>query len=207
MPFEDRQQVSAILSYLLETHGTDPIAGWFEDGLAWADTVGGGKAGGRWRAGLATKEVMEAMGLPYADPRAPDGRDRRVFSFPPQGPLRAVSISGYDHAFNVENLNDATVELEGDTVALVYEMETVSLRLEKNRDEVIRIPLREAIGAAYGPSPRTPGTPPPEAMTIRAENARAAVLVQVLSLYGNTTEAGPEVTGFSGMVFIRFGPE
>lgn len=204
--FEDRQQITAALTYLMKTHGRNSVAGWFEDGLAWADTVGGAGMTERARTGLATRRIMEAMDLAYADPRMPAGMDRRIFSRPAATTPKSVPISGYDYAFTLENLKAASVVVDGESYDLTYEMETASLRLERGDEVLVRIPLQEAIDASFLPGPRPPDAPS-EPLTIRAENDRVSVLLLLQSLYGNTTERGSEVSGLSGVFFVRFAAE
>jgi hypothetical protein len=205
MSFEDRREVSAILSYLLGTHGEDSIAEWFEDGLAWVDTVEAeGRGGQEWRTGVRAEQVMDAMGMAYVQQWQRE--DRKSFSYWSGGP-EAVPISGYDYAFRIENLHASTVVLEDRTYELTYEMETTSLDLQDEDTTIVRIPLGDLITRAYALPPRRgTGALEPDSMTVMAESDHASVLVSVRSMSGYEDEGDTQLTSFSGVFFVRLEP-
>ena len=206
MSFEDRREVSAILSYLLGTHGEDSIAGWFEDGLAWVDTMGtDGRGGHEWKTGMKAEQVMDAMGLAYVHQWQRE--DRKSFSYRSSGPAEAIPISGYDYAFRIENIHASTVLLEGRTYEVVYEMETASLELLGGDTTVVRIPLRDLIERAYELQPRRgPEASEPDSMMVRVESDHASVLVSVRSMSGYEDEGETRLTSFSGVFFVQLKP-
>jgi hypothetical protein len=214
--FGDRREMSAVLTYLLETHGTKPIADWFPDGLAWADTVGeASRMGSGGRARVSAEMVMEAMGLAYVNRWQRE--DRRDFHWVRGGYAVLPPIAGYTTAFETESMEVDPLILDGRRYALDYDAATASLRFREGDDVLIRIPLRSVIDRALertarGPSAgseteltlemRTSGAP--DSMIVRAENPRMAVLLAVRSIGGYEDEAGPSLTGFSGTFFVRF---
>ena len=203
--FDDRRELSAVLSYLVETHGHGSIDGWFEDGLAWADTVGDEARGGnRWKAKMTAKQIMEEeMGLAYVEKW--EREDQKSFNYWRPAPITAIPISGYDYSFPIENIHTASVLLDGESYELDYEIETVSLEFKKKEDVIVEIPLRDLIERAHRFHPGdtlSPGVA--DSMISQVENERIAILVLVRSLSGYTDEEGPRLTGFSGTAFVRF---
>lgn len=93
VPFDDRRQMSAALTYLLETHGHQQLVAWFgsEAAYAEADTLHEAAPASRAQAWQRVELIMLALGVPYVHDRGASVR----FNLHQDG-QRALRISGYD---------------------------------------------------------------------------------------------------------------
>lgn len=92
LPFEDRQEISAILLYLHDAHGYDAIQPWFDMELARStgqrDTVY--YSSNRW---VSPQKIVDEMGFEYINPGQYRDQSYYYFSAAPEGGL---GIEGYD---------------------------------------------------------------------------------------------------------------
>jgi hypothetical protein len=198
---EDRREISAVLRYLLTTHGPASIAGWFEDGLAGLDS---GSGAARTRLGdERARAVAARIGVPYLEPWTPVGDDG-PFAYNAEADSAAIPLAGYDVLLVVTPRSqapqqaDVSVHLEGDS-ALVVQRAGV---------RVLTMPLAGLVARvdAYADSAGT-GRAIPSAI-LRWEQAgdsvRAALYATWLS--GSRGDSGVRVTGINGGLLVGFGP-
>jgi len=210
--FEDRREMSAIFTYLLETHGTAPIAGWFADGLAAVDTVGGGARGGdRWRATRQTQRILDDLGVTYVekwDRRESESYFHRWAAAPGAG----FPVAGYDQALYLDrpHLEPATV---GDrTLRVDYEAASTSLRVREGERVVVRFPLDPLVERLRArtvgnhPTALPDGVDPVETVAAEAEGVAALLVVRQLAWEDAHPGVELEVTGLDGEILFRFRP-
>ena len=96
IPWEDRREMSSIVSYLCEWHGPEAYAGWFSDSLIamWQDTL----SLGAWQ-----EQVTAQMGFKYYPQwRSSSGGD--YFNFSAEQPsLEALRVSEFDYLIEVNS--------------------------------------------------------------------------------------------------------
>jgi hypothetical protein len=203
LSFEDRRELSAMLHYLVGTHGTGSFEPWFEDGLAWADTLGSDKRGGqRRRTDETAKGVMEEMGIAYVHQW--EQLDRRTFHIWAGGSAGVVRITGYDYVLHVEGVPSAPVLVEGREYQVEYEAQGAGLVLREEDRPLITVPLRDLIERAYREGGRlTNKSTPPDSLTVTAENRRVAVMVLVRNLYGHEEQGEQALTSLSADIFLK----
>lgn len=209
--FEDRREMSAIFTYLLETHGTKPIAGWFEDGLAHVDTLGdASRSRNRWNATRKTQQIMDDLEVAYVekwDRRESESEFHRWAAAPGAG----FRISGYDQALHLDRpiLESATV---GDrTLRVDYEAATTSLRVREGERMLVRFPLAPLVerlrarSLNHHPTAVPDGVDPVETVSAEAEGVDALLVVRQLA-WDNGMGTGLRVTGLDGEILFRFRP-
>jgi hypothetical protein len=99
--FKDRKEISAIVTYLLEMHGTASLQPWFLQDLKALGTDGGHRTAGKvfswWSEGNLAAKVTELMGVTYVNTW--EARTNpRVFSVTSKRQWQeAQSVAGYDY--------------------------------------------------------------------------------------------------------------
>jgi hypothetical protein len=197
---EDRREISAVLRYLLTTHGTAGIAGWFADGLAGLDS-----GSGETRAVLAEERaqaVAARIGVPYMERWTPVGAQAQ-FSYNAEADGSAVPLAGYDALLVVTPRRepppqaDVSVHLEGDSALVV--------RRAGVRVLTMRLAGLVARADAYADSAGVGRIPSAILRWEQAGDSARAVLYATW-LSGSRGDRGIRVTGINGGLLVGFGP-
>jgi hypothetical protein len=184
--FDDRREISAVLRYLAENHGTASIESWFPEGrLAEVDTIAGGsepteRRHADERAALITAE----LGLDYVGSWTPGEGGGFNFSVDWDGP--PLRISGYDFVVRDRSTLGDTVRVEGLPVAFAYDEEVLAVVMLRDGEEVLSLSLTQLIERAldYARS-RPPNTRiPAELLTVEGEIEDLRIAVSVTSIHG-----------------------
>lgn len=204
---DDQREMTAIFTYLLETHGTGPVAGWFKDGLAGVDTVGGeARRGDGWRARRQTERILDDLGVPYAEAWERPGR-RAFFHLEAPSAETVLPLEGYDYYVHVGGVDMPPVEVGGHTLRVDYEIGSISLRVREGDQVLVRVPLGGLIEKARtGPRPRRAEGESGSVWTMTAENDRVAVLLAVRGMRGRWEGESPRLTSLTGELLLRFKP-
>jgi len=184
--FEDRREISAVLRYLAENHGTASIESWFPEGrLAEMDTIAVGtepteRRHADERAALITAE----LGLDYVGSWTPGEGGGFNFSVDWDGP--PLRISGYDYVVRDRSTLGDTVHVEGSPVAFAYDEEGLAVVTLRDGEEVLSLSLTQLIERVldYARS-RPPNTRiPAELLTVEGETEDLRIAVSVTSIHG-----------------------
>jgi len=184
--FEDRREISAVLRYLAENHGTASIESWFPEGrLAEMDTIAVGtepteRRHADERAALITAE----LGLDYVGSWTPGEGGGFNFSVDWDGP--PLRISGYDYVVRDRSTLGDTVHVEGSPVAFAYDEEGLAVVTLRDGEEVLSLSLTQLIERVldYARS-RPPNTRiPAELLTVEGEIEDLRIAVSVTSIHG-----------------------
>jgi hypothetical protein len=201
--FDDRGQMSSVLTYLLDTHGRTQLVEWFGGEMAYAqaDTLyfaGGSPRGVAWqRAEL----IMLALGVDYVHDWGRAGQGRFNLRQDAQPALR---ISGYDFVLSQIaghggpftrrfEIADDSLEVRVDPHGYTVTISRVTARaapvepwidfgIETLRDAIVR-------HAAHRPSP----TQAVEPIRIEWSNEATQVLVDVRSVMGQFDGDEPRI--------------
>jgi hypothetical protein len=198
---DDRREISAVLRYLLTTHGTTRIAGWFEDELAGLDS-----GSGETRARLADERVQAVaarIGVPYVEHWAPVG-DEGSFTYNAETDGAAIPLAGYDALLVVTPRRepapqaDVSVHLEGDSALVV----------QRAGARVLTIPLAGLVARAdaYADSAGTRRTIPSAVLRWEQAGDSARAVLYATWLSGSRGDRGVRVTGINGGLLVGFGP-
>ena len=184
--FDDRREISAVLRYLAENHGTASIESWFpESRLAEVDTIAGGtepteRRHADERAALITAE----LGLDYVGSWTPGEGEGFNFSVDWDGP--PLRISGYDYVVRDRSTLGDTVRVEGSPVAFAYDEEGLAVVTLRDGEEVLSLSLTQLIERAFDYArSRPPNTRiPAELLTVEGEIEDLRIAVSVTSIHG-----------------------
>jgi hypothetical protein len=206
IPYLDRREISAVVRYLLEAHGTRPLTRWFDEAsLAAVDTTddsgddGTGPASRRVDA--RARRLVAQLGVGYVE-RWQRGTEER-FDFVAASSLEAVPIAGYDYAFEVDRgAFDCTPE--PGTMRMAWDSARAALRLIHADGGALEIPLGEAIRRAVAHRQLTgERMVPRDSLRVIAEDRQAQVAVHITSIAGRRTAEGPVLSSVAAGVYVR----
>jgi len=197
--FDDRREISAVLRYLLENHGTASIEPWFAEGrLAAVDTIGSGETEpARRQAGQRAALITGELGIDYVGSWTPG--EGEGFSFFVKQDGRPLRISGYDFVLRNRTAVGDTVRVEDSSIAFVYDEERLAIVMLEGEAELLSLPLSPMIEQALDRRAAQPAdnSLPAELLTVEGEAERARLAVFVSSIEGYIgTEAGGGWDGF-----------
>ncbi len=208
VPAEDREQMTAVLRYLVEKHGTGSIDPWFEGRLAEIDTIGGTGTSERGEARERAHLIMRHLGM---EPVGPDGArigEFVTYQAQPQKELRP--IRGFGFALTFADLQTDRFTAGADTIDLRMDESQNLLRISRNGVQLLEVSFADLLErAAAARILAYPGDPSVEADALRieavSESAAATIYVTAISLrrFGDrlVTESA------RGDVYLRLAPE
>ncbi|MFQ5510394.1 MAG: DUF4153 domain-containing protein [Candidatus Krumholzibacteriia bacterium] len=203
VPFEDRKEISAILSYLVASHGTRSIEPWFDDGLAELDTLQ--QASDPWGrpAEPRVRAVMSRMGINYVA-RWQDA-DGNSFHHNMDYGARVYAIDGADYYVKLTNAsNSRTLPAPDDALAAAYDPDRSVFQVRDGLDVLLEIqlePLFDRIAGHAEASTDRPGYPP-AVMRITGDNDRASLSVYFNSISGKLDGGLRTITRFDADCYV-----
>jgi len=198
---DDRREISAALRYLLATHGSASIAGWFEDGLAGLDS---GMGNTRTRLAYERASAIAArLGVPYVERWAP-ADESGSFSYSTEADSVGVPVTGYDLLFSVSARGripqhaGLQVHLEGESALVVWRADT----------RLLTMPLAGLVAQAdaYADSAGGGRGIPPSVLRWEQAGDSARAVLHATWLSGERGDRGTRVTGINGDLLVGFGP-
>lgn len=208
VPFDDRKEISAALSYLLEHHGTISIEPWFDGALADIDTTGTGT--GPSRAGQIQERaalILDYMNVEYV---ARWERDTSHFSYAVNTTGQAIDISGYDVLYRISHdwgrTDSDSVTIADETLLLRYRPS--ALEIVRGDDAGLEIPISAVVDRLRGTSSTLSSNRqvPPDAMRVFAENDAVAVMLQFTHISGNRSDDGIAIDFAGADILIKLKP-
>lgn len=204
--FEDRKEISAILRYLIETHGTSPLAPLLGQLTTELDTIV--PAAGpleRHDADAAARRIAAGLNLTYVmrSESAPDVMFR--YFADPQG--RVVPIGEYEYAFRWQRWSSDSLHVDGKVVRISVGTDSATIRIQREDKELglSLLSLHERIRSGRVSS-KGDGLYPAEALRLAGESDWIAAAVYLNSLTGRETPAGPKFWAGNGDVYLRLKP-
>ena len=175
----DRTEISAVVRYLLETHGTGAIAPWFADPATRHMVEAAARAGGdTWTAADRWAQlIVSRMGVAYVDRAAArSGGERASYAAtePAQLPVR-----GFDYLLPIRD----TARAEPDSVfQAVWSPEPPVLRIVRGTDTVLVLPLDSMLARMRARAASPAGAPEaPFAVEGESRTARAVAYVRYVA--------------------------
>ena len=197
VPTEDRKEISAVLRYLVENHGTASIAGWFPEGrLAEVDTLGvGTEPSERYEAADRAALIAAEMGVEYVGSWTPGEGESFNFYVDQDGP--PLAIAGYDYVLRNRTGAIDTIRVEEPPVAFAYDSASLSIRMLRAGQELISIPLTPLIDGAleYARAHAEYARLPADLLTVEGEADGARLGLSVTAIGGFLGGSGHQDEG------------
>jgi hypothetical protein len=199
--FEDRREIGAILSYLVETHGTESIESWFGGSLADIDTVGAQRGSAtRIQTEATVQLMMREMGVAYVDRWAAELSG--AFSYTRDIDDRVFGIGEATYLVRIHSLA-RSVEF-GDGYAVVWEEDMPGIELRRADEAVLTVPLDRLFEKIdiHRQGIIDVARMPKAVMNVSAENDTASVDVHFSSISGEMSPDGRQVRHFAAECFV-----
>jgi hypothetical protein len=199
----DAKEISAIVRYLVETHGTTAIAGWFADSLAARIGMGSGAVMGP-AADRRAEQIVASLGIAYVAGRGARGLAAGEYSYTAAAGS-VVPLGGYDWLVPIRTAKGSVPPDTGLAALAVPAARTV--RLFRAGEPLLDVPLDSALArlrAAMGA--RRSGRVPQALLRAEAGNARARAAVYLLNVAGADSAGIVTVSGLSGDVLVKLRP-
>jgi hypothetical protein len=208
VPAEDREQMTAVLWYLVERHGTGSIDPWFEGRLAEIDSIGGTGTSGRGEARERANLIMRHLGM---EPVGPGGAQVGEFvSYQAQARKELRPLRGFDFGLTSADLLTDRFTAGADTIDLSMDESENLLRISRNGLQLLEISLAEFLERAEGARILAyPGDPSvePDAMRIEAVGEEAAATIYVTAISLRRIGDQLVIQSAQGDVYVRLAPE
>ena len=198
--FEDRREISAIVRYLVETHGTEGISGWFGEPLAQADTIGeNGSPSPLEDVDRRAALITSLMGVDYVERWA--GSASGSFNYWVQWDRAPLPIAGFDATVSVVNLvRDSAVI--GDGITVRYDSASAGLQVRSGGEVLAAFPLLPVLdSAAMAPRPGRGEGVPPAVMRLDADLPSLRLAVYVANVGGSRSADGLRVSSLGVRLF------
>ena len=199
--FDDRREISGIVRYMTETHGTARMNAWFGGRLAEIDTIAKGTDPSRDYA--RAQLIVESMGLEYVDRYA--SGDQEYFTFNVDRDS-AVTIAGFDYLLRVDNFVRSDSQVVVDDVYIQFDAALPGVVVRRGTEAIAVIPVRPMLERARreGVAGQNRVTLAPELMRAEDESDRAAAAVLVTRVTGRFPEGEvPDIQSLSFTLLLR----
>ncbi len=198
---EDAREVSAVVRYLTDTHGTARLASLFP--APTAARLGLGRRRARRNTEAHVKTVVTALGVPYVERWERAGAGYHYFTASTSS-AGAVPLEGYDLLVRIRPAEDSVVPDTGVTAVLVPAARAV--RVRRGTTVLVDVPLDSPLAVARR-APRTTANAIPAGRlhaTAEARGVRAAVWIR--SMTGIDSAGGIRPTRATGDVLVDLRP-
>ena len=204
--FADRREISAILRYLMETHGSDRLDPLVGRPTSKVDSVlGDSRPRERHEADGAARTIVEGLGLAYVTRW--ESRPEVMFNYFADQQSRVVAIGEYDYAFRWQRWSSDSLRADGEVIRISVGADSASIRIQRGNRQLSLslLPLYEDIRSGRVESERH-GVYPAEALRLGGDSDWISVAVYLNSLTGRETTDGPRFWAGGGDVYIRLKP-
>jgi len=200
VPFDDRREISGILRYLVETHGTTGIRGWFAGTLGTADTTGALEEPSPLRdTDQRAERIAALMGIDYVERWA--GSASGSFNYWVQWDRTPLPIAGFDSTMSVVNL-DRDSALIGDRFTVQYDSASAGLQVRSGAEVLAAFPLLPLLdSAATAPRSGRGDGVSPATMRLDADLPALRLTIYVANVGGERTPDGLRISGLGLRLF------
>ena len=213
--FKDRKEISAIVTYLLEMHGTGSLQPWFAQdlkSLRRKEEHPGVESVFSWRSSvdLASK-VTELMGVTYVnswDSRA----NPRVFSVSSKKPRQdALWVAGYDYLLSINfyqsgtSPSSQTTNIGSRHLEMYWGGDGQTLEFREGKITLVMIDLKpffDSIQQQAGEGSHT--ILPDDLLTVEAESDRVKVKLVFANFTATREPSGIQLTNAHGQALMKF---
>jgi hypothetical protein len=205
VPHDDRREISAVLRYLINTHGTEALVPWFGDRLTAVETTedGTGPSSMR-RVDDRARAIVALLGIDYVGPWAPGESSR--FSYYMVWDRTPVEITGYDVWLQVENLTRDSAIVD-DRLVLRYDSTAAAIAIDPIDAAPTALPLDNAIERIEA-AQRTSGQRglDPASMRLEWKSDTEQLLIFIARVSGERVEETLQVSDLDLRVFYARSP-
>lgn len=184
VPFEDKKELGAITSYLIDTHGKDSFAKFFDE-----DAI---SAKGREEQ---KKQIMEKFGLTYQESRA-FGREHFFYNTPAMA--NAIAIARFDHAITNQGMFFEQT-IEGVNYQFKINRENDTFEIGANGMVVAQASLDPLLTKL---ETMDAGRIPKDVMVLAFENDRIAFEYHIERIGGELKEEGHAIDDIDGLLLF-----
>lgn len=204
--FEDRREISAVVRYLVETHGVGSIEAWFASGLTDADSSH--SSSGRLAINeieTRTEAIVTQMGVGYVNRWA--GAMGEDYNLQVTDITEALDVSGRDWAirdWSAWGERSDSITIGGQSYELAWDEEAGTITLADHSGVLVSVSLQAAVASArafQADSSAAPGIPP-HILTVESRGDRAWLTVYLLRVSGS----GEGIESFAADLFLSLDP-
>jgi len=202
--FADRREISEILTYLIETHGSGTIARWFPEAPSEVDTTGSDPAQHRSYAIRRTQTIMQRLNVAYVS--AAEAREPAGFYYTTGARSVLAPVEGYDYVYHLARIPSDTLSVGNRHLRVALDSATGLLQLLEDQTVLIALPIEplvDRVRAYLGEHPMDRNALPQDLMRVDGENERAVVRVYVSQLSGRRIGQGIAATQVRGEILLR----
>ena len=192
--FDDRKEMSAILRYLAETHGTASIDPLFGRRLAEIDTVAQGLGHStRGEADRRADVIVASLNVEYVGRWAAQA-DESAFHLHVQRGGMIVSVAEFDMGLRGLGTTPDSVMIDGRAYEFDLDEDRAVVMMRRSGETLIEIPLGPVIERAREHQVSQVGTPriPQDIMYLELENERVHLAVYVNTVAGTLVDPATE---------------
>jgi hypothetical protein len=202
---DDQREISAVLRYLINTHGTDELVPWFGERLTAAETTDDGTGPSPMgRVEGRARTIVALLGIDYVGPWTP--RASNQFNYFMDWNRAPVAITGYDVWLQVENLVGDPADVDG-RLTVRYDSIGGAIAIEPGEAPVVSFTLDEVIDRLEAKQ-RTSGVRglPPESMRLEWMSERERLLIFIARMRGERSDDGLRLSDLDLRVFYSRSP-
>jgi hypothetical protein len=201
--FDDRKEISSIIHYLLEVHGTDSIAPWFEDRLRSVEKTEDKR--GMYQEEKVRK-IVKQMGLKYVG-RWEIGSNDAYFNYTSNYNEKLYKIAGYDYIFttNLYSTGKVPLLLNNTRYEIVYLKEAKSINVKTDNKNLINLPIDSMVAEIrkFSGSGNNYSVPV-ELMKAEGENEHIKVKIYFQNISGKETGEELDISYITADILIGF---
>jgi hypothetical protein len=193
-------EMSSIVRYLNETHGTNSFSQWLPDSLLESvDTVG------RYSQ---PQHICELMGFKYM-PRYSGPGGARYFNFS-VAKIDAIELSGYDYMIEFDRYNygvfDRRFKIGSDSLFISYDKTTETLNLNLSNDakdtlDIVELGLIEPVQAIL--KNRATGEVPLDQMSFDVSGKKISCKFIFRQISGTEEDGKPEISLVQSILLLK----
>lgn len=203
VPFDDRREISAILTYLMDNQSTHDIEPWFGTAFARLDTLNLSRSSWGRPSGSHVRALMTHIGLEYVSRW--QRTDQRTFRFNIDYEDKVYSLGGADFYVTLSK-RVQTRELPGPNGAhtVAFDPDRSVFHVKQGPEILIEVPLEPLFDQVARRRQTMPNQTnyPAEVMRIAGDNDRAGISVYFNSISGNITDDGRKIMHFDADCFV-----
>jgi hypothetical protein len=191
LSFADRKELSAVVRYLAETHGTATLDPLFGGQLTEIDTVAPGLGpSDRDDADLRAELILSSLDVEYVGRWASGSEETFNFLVQPDGAV--ISVAGFDFGLRDWGATPDSVEIDGRSYVFELDEERSTIAMRRERELLIEVPLDPVIHRAREYRRTAVGAPhiPQDVFHVSAENERVRISVYARSVSGIVESPG-----------------
>lgn len=205
IPFGDRREISAVLTYLVEHHGTRSIAPWFGDALSRIDTTSAGTGPSRRRQSSSrVKDLLEYYNVEYVARWQHHGQ---AFRYTADTKKYVYDVSGYGalYRFGFHPGSADTLATASDSLQLHFDDELTKLSVLRHHRVLLTIDVMQLTDKLnrYTREHSSGKKIPPRIMRVLAHNDSIDVAIYFDRIIGTKEDGVPHIHRIGGdMLFI-----